>query len=53
VQVESQQTPSTQWADPHSVSAPHVAPFGLRPDWQVPLPSQYWVPLQAGLEFAS
>jgi hypothetical protein len=50
VQEESQQTLSAQLPDPHSVPAAHAAPLALRPDWQAPLPSQYCVPLQAGLE---
>jgi hypothetical protein len=27
--VVSQQTPSTQWPEPHSTSVPHVAPFSF------------------------
>jgi hypothetical protein len=52
-QALSQQTPSTQLPDPHSVPAAQMTPFAFRPDWQVPLPSQYWVPVQVGDEFGS
>jgi hypothetical protein len=34
-QTLSQQTPSTQKLDPHSVSEAQTAPFGLRPKVQV------------------
>jgi hypothetical protein len=35
VQVVAQQTPCAQWAELHSVSPPHAAPIGFRP--QLPL----------------
>jgi hypothetical protein len=41
VQALTQQTPSTQKPEPHSLPAPQAAPLGLRPVWQVPAASQY------------
>jgi hypothetical protein len=40
----SQQTPSAQFPEPHSVPAPQFSPLALRPDWHVPLASQYCAP---------
>jgi hypothetical protein len=51
--LASQHTLSAQKPEPHSVPAAHTAPLALRPDWQLPLPSQYIVPLQVGVEFVS
>jgi hypothetical protein len=49
----TQQTPSTQWPEPHCEAAVQASPFGVLPVWQVPAASQYWLALHSGDEFVS
>ena len=52
-QTALQQTVSTHLFEPHSALTAHAAPFGLRPDWQIPAASQYWAPPQGVVAFVS
>ena len=53
VHPPSQQTPSTQKFEPHSLAAAHAAPFAFMPDWQTPALAEHAAPLQGVVAFVS